>query len=143
MSDVKYKLISRNDQRVAEALNAAYPRPGKAVMARLIAWGGQGGQATKGGAFVLRDVLIGFGCGYGEDFFIRRIPMDAEHNWRHPTSEELDLLDEVMQSDAGFTGWECDFIKSVDSKREEEWSQRQREKLWSIAERIGVVDRRG
>ncbi len=47
-----------------------------------------------------------------------------------------EVLDELLQCESGMTGWELDFIESMDKQRGREWSEIQINKLHTIYERV-------
>ena len=51
------------------------------------------------------------------------------------------LLDDLLTcDDVGFTGWEIDFLGSLDRKRDRELTAKQIEVLHRIARKAGLID---
>jgi hypothetical protein len=46
------------------------------------------------------------------------------------------MLDELLELEQGLTGWEIDFLESLDKLRGRELSEKQLEKLTQIHERL-------
>jgi len=75
--------------------------------------------------------------GIGEDVRERRIRF-FYREFRIPTSDELDLLDRVLQIKSNLTTWERDFVENLNDQREETWSNIQANKLREIADTLLV-----
>lgn len=55
------------------------------------------------------------------------------------THDEQCLIDDILATDSGLTGWEMDFVEELDrSCRECSLSEKQRDKLNQIAEKLGL-----
>ena len=52
----------------------------------------------------------------------------AEADWER-------LLEELLELESGLSGWEIDFLESLDGLRGRELTDKQLEKLWQIHER--------
>ena len=45
------------------------------------------------------------------------------------TRDELNMLDELLETDSGLTAWEMDFVESLDAHRQRALSEKQIEAL--------------
>lgn len=52
------------------------------------------------------------------------------------TANNDNLLDDLLDTESGLTGWEMDFIEPLDKQRDQTWTEKQTDKVSAIWQRI-------